>query len=490
MTIAQMSLDLRGRPSAGSILHRIRTESRDASEKGRWFEQLFMRIARQQPEFEIEGIWRWPERPERESLTGRDGRDIGIDLAARRTSGEYVAVQCKCYEGQQTLPKGEIDKFLGSSQQPLFRLRWIVATCRWSSNAERAIQGAHPQVTQIDFRNYLGVQVEEDDAKRPIQEPWPLQGEAIEDAVAGLAHHDRGRLIMACGTGKTFTSLRIAEQLVEDGQRILFAAPTIALVSQARREWLRQTTRQLDCIVVCSDPIAGGRHENEDMRISELECLVTTDPADIARSLAGGDATRAVFCTYHSLRRVTEAQAQHGAPPFDLAIADEAHRTTGAILAGRKSNGAREVDFQEFHDDERLHAHKRLYMTTIPRLYTERSKSQLAEQGIDAVDMGDYGVYGPELHRLPFAKAVEHGMLSDYRVIVLGVSQASVTPGLRRRLEALDTSTKRQQAPNTNDMTRVLGVSLAVNGVTAGKAIEQPGKLPRTLAFANSIRRS
>ena len=110
----------------------------------------------------------------------------------------------------------------------------------------------------------LGVEAEEQDAKRPVQEPWPLQAEAIEDAVTGLANHDRGRFVMACGTGKTFTALRIAEQIVEDGGRILFAARTIALVSQARREWLRQTTRKLNCIVVCSDQTAGGRNENED----------------------------------------------------------------------------------------------------------------------------------------------------------------------------------------------------------------------------------
>ena len=490
MTKAQISLDLAGRPTARAILDRIRSESRDESEKGRWFEQLFMRLALQQPEFEIDEIWRWPDWPEREALTGLDGRDMGVDLVARRTSGEWVAIQCKCYDDRHTLGKGEIDKFLGGSQQPIFRLRWIVATCRWGPIAERAIRNAHPQVTQIDFRQYLNVQVEEHDARRPVQEPWPLQEEAIDDAITGLGNHDRGRLIMACGTGKTFTALRIAEQIVEDGQRILFTAPTIALVSQARREWLRQTTRKLECIVVCSDPTAGGRNENEDIRISELECPVTTDPAEIARSLDGDGATRVVFCTYQSLGRVTEAQASHGAPAFELAIADEAHRTTGALTDGSRTRATRRVDFQEFHDDTRLHAHKRLYMTATPRIYTERSKRKLAQHGVDVVDMGDYHVYGPELHRLPFAKAVENRMLSDYRVIVLGVSEGSVTPGLRRRLEGLDPSTKRKQAPTTNDMTRVLGVSLAVNGVTEGRTLEQPGKLPRTMAFANSIVRS
>ena len=494
LAIAQMteqtSLDLGGKPTAGEILERIRRESRDESEKGRWFEQLFIRIAMQQPEFEVDEIWRWPDWPERMALTGLDGRDIGIDLVARRTTGELVAIQCKCYDERQTLGKGHIDKFLGGSQQPIFRMRWIVATCRWGPIAERAIQNAHPQITQIDFREYLHVQIEERDAKRPVQKPWPLQADAIEDAVEGLSNHDRGRLVMACGTGKTFTSLRIAEEVVAEGERILFAAPTIALVSQARREWLRQTTRKLKCIVVCSDPTAGGRNENEDIRISELECPVSADPAEIARLLRGDGPTRVVFCTYHSLRKVTEAQADHGAPDFDLAIADEAHRTTGALSAMHGSNGGRKIDFQEFHDDGRLHTRKRLYMTATPRIYTARSKSRLASRGIDVIDMGDQHVYGPEFHRLPFAKAVGHRVLSDYRVIVLGVSQASITPGLRRRLEALDTSTSRRRAPTTNDMTRVLGVSLAVNGVTEGTLLEQPGKLPRTMAFANSIQRS
>ena len=449
-----------------------------------------MRVALQQPEFEIEEIWRWPDWPNREEWTGLDGRDIGVDLVARRTSGEWVAIQCKCYDEGRTIPKGEIDKFLAGSQQPVFGLRWIVATCRWGPNAERAILNAHPQVRQIDFRELLDVEVEEQDAKRPVQEPWPLQAEAIEDAVTGLGNHDRGRLVMACGTGKTFTALRIADQVVADGGRILFAAPTIALVSQARREWLRQTTRPLACIVVCSDQTAGGRNESEDIRVSELECPVSTDPEEIAFSLGGDGPTRVVFCTYHSLRRVTEAQADHGAPAFDLAIADEAHRTTGAVVSGFAAKGAGKVDFQEFHDDTRLHAHKRLYMTATPRIYTQRSKAKLAERGVDVIDMGDQAIYGPELHRLPFKKAVDNRMLSDYRVIVLGVSQASVTPGLRRRLEGIEGAGTGKRAPTTNDMTRVLGVSLAVNGVTEGQALDQPGQLPRTMAFSNTILRS
>ena len=486
---SQLSFKYYGDSTAGEALERIRTESRDTTEKGRWFELLFMRVAQQDPALEIDGIWRWPDWPDREAVTDHDGRDIGIDLVARRITGEWVAIQCKCYADTHILAKGDIDKFLGGSQHSAFEMRWVVTTCKWGPNALSAIKGANPQVGQIDFHRYLDVEIESKDVERPIQEPWSLQTEAIEDVVSGLGNHDRGRLIMACGTGKTFTSLRIAERIVEDGGRVLFVAPSIALVSQARREWLRQTTRPLHCVVVCSDSTAGGRNESEDIGISELECPVSTNPAAIANRLTGDDAdvTKVVFCTYHSLRQVTDAQAYHGASAFDLAIADEAHRTTGVR---QEATPDRKVDFQEFHDSGRLHVGKRLYMTATPRLYTARSKSRLAERGIDVVDMGDYDVYGPELHRLSFKKAVECDKLSDYRVIVLGVNQTNVTPRLHRRLAALSTSNKQKDAPTTSDMTRVLGVLLAVNGVTEGTALEQPGKLQRTMAFANTIARS
>ena len=483
----QNTFDLRGDRRAEEILERIREESRDESEKGLWFEELVMRIAIQEPELEVGEIWRWVDWPMREELTGLDGRDIGIDLVARRLTGEWIAIQCKCYDDKHTLGKGEVDKFLGGSQQEVFELRWIVTTCQWGPNAKKAILRADPQVSRIDFSRFYDVQVSERIRERPVQEPWALQEAAIEDTIEGLKNHARGRLVMACGTGKTFTALRVCEDIVEDNQCILFAAPTIALVSQARREWLRHTQRKLECLVVCSDPSAGGRHENEDMFVSELECPVTTEPETIASALKKEAPTRVVFCTYHSLRRVIEAQEQHGAPEFDLAIADEAHRTTG--IAGRDESGRR-VNFRDFHDEHCLRADKRLYMTATPRIYTASSRRNMEGRGYEIVDMGDQKVYGPEFHCLPFATAVDNKMLSDYRVIVLGVSHAGVTPGLKRRLEKIGEQEGQNYVASVNEMTRVLGVSLAVNGVTEGEEIERPWKLQRTMAFANSIKRS
>jgi len=205
MPETQMPLEFAGTgtQTAHMVLERIRAKARTESEKGLWFEQLFMIIALQEPEFEIDGIWRWRDWPARQELTEQGGGDIGIDLVARRTTGEWVAIQCKCYQENQTIGTSEIDKFLGASQQAIFSLRWLVATCKWNKNAENRIRKAKPQVAQIDFGEFFNVEIEEKSAKRPVQEPWPLQAEAITNTVEGLAEHDRGRLIMACGTGRT-----------------------------------------------------------------------------------------------------------------------------------------------------------------------------------------------------------------------------------------------------------------------------------------------
>ena len=494
MTDRQTRLDLRpGETTAGKVLSRIRRDSRDEAEKGRWFENLVSRILLELREYEVSEVYRWADWPEREELTGLDGRDIGVDLVARRTDGAWVAIQCKCYAEDARVGMHDIATFLATSQREPFLLRWIVATCPWTRTAEESIRRLEPGVRQIDFLRHQDEPVAEEARHRPVQQPWPLQDEAIDNVVRGFSFHDRGRLVMACGTGKTFTALRIAERIVPEGGRILFLAPSIALVSQARREWLRHTVRELRSVVVCSDRSAGGRGEREDIGVSELECPVTTDPATIASELMeDGAATTVVFSTYQSLQQVTRAQFEHGAPAFDLTVADEAHRTTGVDRAASGIEGA--GAFQAVHSEDRLRSRKRLYMTATPRLYTASSRAALRSKGIETVDMGDFDVYGPELHRLSFSAAVNAEMLSDYRVIVLGVHEDAVGAGLRGQLVSLgEQQDEREGRPlivRSSDITRVIGTSLAINGAMEGRAAERPGQLFKTLGFANSIVRS
>ena len=495
----QTALDVRPSERVGDVLSRIRREASSEAEKGRWFEHLFMATVRDNPEFDVADIWPWRDWPERERLTGLDGRDHGIDLVAVLGDGAVVAVQCKCYAEDAVIGKPQIDSFLNESARPAFGLRWIVSTCAWNAAAERATAGREPRVARIDFLDFLGHAIREFQKPTALRHPKPLQRQAIDAAYDGLAAqgNDRGKLVMACGTGKTFTALRLSERIVPDDGRVLFAAPTIALVSQARREWLTHRARPMSALVVCSDSTAGGRGEGSEIGADDLVCDVVSEPSAIASRLqAPSGGVKAVFCTYHSLGRVCEAQALHGAPAFDLAIADEAHRTTGIVRDD--IGGEREVDFQAFHDDDRLRASKRLYMTATQRIYSEHSvqatKRAAEKRGLayDVVDMSDEQVYGPMLHHVKFSEAVAAGELSNYRVIVLGIREGQLTPGIRAALRG---SNVPKRASDT-DLCRLLGTMLALNGAveveggTGHGGERRPSSLPRSIAFASTIERS
>ena len=491
MTTQQTTFDLRPSERLGDALARIRREASSEAEKGRWFEHLFMATVRDNPEFDVAGIWPWRDWPDRERLTGLDGRDQGIDLVARLADGTVVAIQCKCFAEDAVIGKSHIDSFLSESARPAFGLRWIVSTCAWNSAAERAIVGMAPRVARIDFLDFLDHEILEFQRPQKERHPKPLQQQAIDAVYDGLARQGnaRGKLVMACGTGKTFTALRLAERLVPDGGLVLFAAPTIALVSQARREWLTHSTRPMAAMVVCSDSTAGGRGERHEIGADALVCDVVAEPADIARRLRQpSGAVRAVFCTYHSLHKVCQAQALPDAPPFDLAIADEAHRTTGIVrdsLAGKDK-----VDFQAFHDDAQLRAGKRLYMTATQRIYSEKSvratQRAAEKRGLtyEVVDMSDVDVYGPLLHQVRFSEAVAAGELADYRVIVLGIREGQLTPGIRAALHGANVPKKASET----DLCRLLGTMLALNGAVEGEG--RPGALSRSIAFASTIARS
>ena len=497
--VQQTTLDVRPSEHVGDVLARIRREATSEAEKGRWFEHLFMATVRDNAEFEVEDIWPWRDWPDRERLTGLDGRDHGIDLIAAQADGTLVAIQCKCYAEDAVLAKPHIDSFLAESARPVFRLRWIVSTCAWNAAAERAIADREPRVARIDFLEFLHLEIRE--LQKPAErQPKPLQKGAIDAAYDGLVRqgNPRGKLIMACGTGKTFTALRLSERMVPDTGRILFAAPTIALVSQARREWLTHRSREMSAIVVCSDATAGGQGERNEIGVDTLVCDVLSDPAAIARRLrmrSGG--VKAVFCTYHSLHKVCDAQARHNAPRFDLAIADEAHRTTGIVRDD--IGGEREVDFQAFHDDGRLRASKRLYMTATERIYSDHSvqatKKAAERRGLayDVVDMREgQKRYGPLLHHVKFSEAVAAGELSDYRVIVLGIREGHLTPGIRAALRGSNVPRK----ASDTDLCRLLGTMLALNGAVEvegrprQRGERRPSSLPRSIAFASTIERS
>ena len=479
----QSTLDLRLNETVGEAYERILRDATSNAEQGFWFEHLFMTCVRELREFEIVNIWPWRDWPDREAVTGRNRRDFGIDLVAELASGDLVAIQCKCYRPGHRVSKQDIESFIAEARPGWFDLRWIVSTSEWTSTAESSIEGQSPPVRRIDFLNFLDRTIKEFTTPE-TREPKPLQEGAIDAACEGLSNPnvDRGKLIMACGTGKTYVSLRIAERLVPDNGSIVFAAPSISLVSQARREWLTYTNRPMSSLVVCSDRTAGGRGESYEAGPDDLVCPVESEPCRIAEHLGRTSGVKVIFTTYHSLGKVVDTQRLAGVPIFDLAIADEAHRTTGV-----GSRAIDKVNFQLFHDAEALIARKRLYMTATERIYTRRSKNVLSERGVDVVDMGDVHVYGPALHHVRFKDAVTQGELSDYRVIVLGVHESNLTPSLR---EAAETQEAEKAKIDRSAAARVQGTIMAMNGFVEGNESEKPDVLRRTIAYASNVARS
>ena len=172
-----------------------------------------------------------------------------------------------------------------------------------------------------------------------------------------------------------------------------------------------------------------------------------------------------------------------GLGDFDLIIVDEAHRTTGIVKDEDEDAYRNRVDFQAVHDNEKVKGKKRLYMTATPRMYSKKSKSAREREGYVVTDMDAKNTYGPAFYTLSFRDAVDtkpEPMLSDYRVIVLGVAEDDVSPSLKNQLENIDIEDEKGKSktktPDIQEMTRMLGVSLAINGLAEGEEIERAGR--------------
>lgn len=483
----------------------------DNSTRGTLFEKLMVRYFKLHPTLsqEYDRVCRWVDW----EYNGNTG-DTGIDLVAHRVDDDsWTAIQCKFYDPTTTLQKNGIDSFLSASGSTFrvdgvpvgFSNRIIISTTdRWGKNAEAAIENQTIPVQRFGLAEIAEAPIEWDVAypdadNTPIIsldlrkrfEPRPHQQQAIDKVLDGFKAHDRGKLIMACGTGKTFTSLKLAEayaaRLSPDAPkaRILFCVPSISLLSQSLREWTTHCQLDLRAFAVCSDNKVS--RAAEDIASYELEIPVTTDGKELAEKLSyrrRAAGLTVVFSTYQSLPAIHEAQ-QAGGGEFDLIICDEAHRTTGVTLAGEDPS-----NFVVIHDNSYIKAAKRLYMTATPRLFDEQIKDKAAEHSAEIASMDDEAIYGPELHRLGFSEAVDKGLLTDYKVVVLTVDQ-----------DAAAATTQRVIYDNNyevalDDVSRLIG---CWNGLSKRSGVAQDSRqgfeanakpMQRAVAFAKDIKSS
>ncbi|MBF6050253.1 DEAD/DEAH box helicase [Streptomyces sp. NRRL B-1677] len=260
------------------------------------------------------------------------------------------------------------------------------------------------------------------------------QIEAVDAVVRGLdvppgglpVNGLRGQVVAACGTGKTVIAAFAAREMLPRG-RVLVLVPTLELLTQTVKEWYRVGHRG-PAVAVCS--------LQEDPELWSLKVRCTTNPVRLAMWHGTGPVT--IYATYASLPVLAEAfEGVYGQQlaPMDLAVVDEAHRTSGSL--GKA--------WADIHDQGIIPAARRLYLTATPRIWQERPNWEVAEGVREAlpeelaVSMDDESIFGPVLYKLTLASAVARGLLARYQIIVVELQDPVVTPerlmGEERRSE-------------------------------------------------------
>ena len=476
-----------------SLLATFRNAAVSEREKGTYFEELILAYLRNEATYKdlYSRIWTWAEWAPANGFTAKDD---GIDLVAEEAgTGAIHAIQCKFYDPDYRLQKKDIDSFFTASGRKPFAHRVIVAsTDHWSEHAENALVDQQPPVSKITLHDLAESQIDwtQYQPRTPIvlkarKTLRPHQESALAAVRAGLKDADRGKLIMACGTGKTFTSLKIAEDLAGKGKRVLFLVPSLSLLSQTLTEWTQEAGIPLHSFAVCSDSDVGkkrGRKEDDAVQTltHELRYPATTDARRLAQGVAlrhDGESMTVVFSTYHSIEVIHQAQHEHGLADFDLIVCDEAHRTTG-VSYGEGDESA----FVRVHDGVYIRAAKRLYMTATPRIYSDQAEAKAELEDFKTYGMNKEEVYGKQLYLITFSEAVKRGLLVDYKVIVLAVEESHVN----RRLQAL--LADENNSLKVDDAAKIVGCwkALAKLGIHED-GTDNPEPMKRAVAFCQVI---
>lgn len=505
------------------ILNKFRQDAFSERDKGYRFERLMQAYLKTTTLYAnlFEEVWLWTEFPFHDQF---GGKDTGIDLVARTVEGEYWAIQCKCYAANAFINKPDVDTFLSTSGKRFetesgmtgfVQRLWISTTNKWNSMAEQTIRNQNPPVTRLNLIDLENDDVDWNSLEQGIfgmasrAKPFAIrehQQEAIDqthayfkiDEATGQPAHTRGKLIMACGTGKTFTSLRIAENETGGRGLVLFLVPSIALLGQTLRSWLQQALEPMMAVCICSDPQVSKqteKNDNDTTSVVDLALPASTDVPSIVKQLQharrhNAEGLTVVFSTYQSIEVISRAQQQllketgDAFGTFDLIICDEAHRTTGVTLKDETESA-----FVRVHNNDFLRAVRRIYMTATPRLYTDETKKRAEENSAVLCSMDDRSMYGDEIYRIGFGEAVKQELLSDYKVLILAVGEKDITPTLQKAL------TREDGTIDADDPSKLIGCINALSKKVLGADEEfvkgsDPLPMRRAVAFCSSIKAS
>ena len=497
--------------SFNTILEKYRKISFSERDKGARFERLMQAYLLTDPQYahRFKKVWLWEEFPGKNDL---GGGDTGIDLVALTIDGDYWAIQCKCYQETSLIDKPAVDSFLSTSSRMFknedlktvsFSHRlWISTTNKWGPNATQAIKNQNPPVSRIHLHDLQDAPVDwvklesgvhGEIARNTQRDLRDHQKEALEKTQENFKTTNRGKLVMACGTGKTFTSLRIAENETNGNGMVLFLVPSIALLGQTLREWTTFAKEPINAICICSDPdISKKKTKEEDadtFSTVDLALPASTDPNEILKQfnlfkLTGKSGMTVVFSTYQSIDVIAKAQnviLQNGFNEFDLIICDEAHRTTGLKIAGFDESA-----FTKVHDNNFIKAKKRLYMTATPRLYNDEVKSKAAQADAILCSMDEVDLYGPEIYRIGFGEAVAKDLLTDYKVLILTLNDHDIPPAIQKIIADENSEI------STDDASKLIGCINALSKQVLGDEgiikNTDPHPMKRAVAFCSNIK--
>ncbi len=467
-------------------------------DKGTSFEKLMKSYFETEPLYQdqYKKVYMWSEFAKAHKM---NAQDMGIDLVAEGHDGEFTAIQCKFYAANYQVQKADIDSFFTESGKKFevdgkkrsFAQRIIISTSdKWSPPAEKALEDQTIPVIRIGVGNLEESSIDWSKfilnkpdvlVQKEKKKPRPHQVEAINKVMAGFKDHNRGKLIMACGTGKTFTALKIAEKITNKNGMVLFLVPSISLLSQTLKEWTIESEDPFHAFAVCSDSKVG--KNKEDMSKHDLAIPASTDTTSLIKGLERVRKDKkmvVIFSTYQSIDVVAKAQGK-GLSEFDVIICDEAHRTTGATADGEEDS-----HFVKVHDQKFIKGKKRLYMTATPRIFGDAVKSKANENSALLYSMDDERLFGPEFHYLGFGKSVSDGLLTDYKVLVLAIDEGIIDPKFQKSFANED-----GEIP-LEDIAKIIGCWNGLSKRLVGKeAVTEDDKpMKRAVAFARSIKDS
>lgn len=481
-----------------NLISQINEVAETQRDRGIYFEYLVKAYLENEPTYQNEftNIWLLSEVPEE---FGIPKADIGVDLVAEKTTGELVAVQAKFYN--HAIQKSNIDSFLSELGKDYYESGIIVAsTDKWGKNAEKALADRSDVIriglsdlrhSQIDWEQFSFDKPDSVVIKKK-KTPRYYQREVIKSALEHFKENDRGQLVMAPGTGKTFTSLKVTEALAKESNKeqyiVLYLVPSIQLLTQTLRGWNNDTEMTMSSMAVTSDRNASRSSVKQDesnfvVKASDIGYPATTSAKKVVENYQElmtqpKKELLVVFSTYQSIDVLGKAQ-KNGFPEFDLIIGDEAHRTTGAKALGEEASV-----FTKVHSDLNVKGKKRLYQTATPKLYGMDAKKKAKDNSIVISSMDDESLYGKVFYRLGFGDAISHDILTDYKLMVLAVDETVVQKDMQKSLA------DSENGLNIDDVGRIIGVwnGMIKRESFANKVSGEPMK--RAIAFSRTIKDS